>query len=167
MVTEFQVSNSFLMKTYSDTGQPSLSSVFGASSKSSDDPVDPVWNFALVYLVEPRCASSAVLKFSGTLDMHNRLDKWSATIMAFSHFIIEDTACLYMFADIQGESFDTTLFHCAMMHSTECAVICYFKNLNGQIWDHINVCWTARHVYSENVRIVAELYIYIFVVAVP
>jgi hypothetical protein len=57
-----------------------------------------------VYLVEPRRASSAVLKFSGTLATHNHLDKWSATIMAFSHFIIEDTACLYMFADIQGES---------------------------------------------------------------
>ena len=55
-----------------------------------------------VYLVEPRRASSAVLKFSGTLGMNNRVDKRSATIMAFSHFVLEDSACQYMFADIQG-----------------------------------------------------------------
>jgi hypothetical protein len=68
MVTEFQVSDGFLMKTYRDAGQP-------ASSESGDDPVDPVRNLASVYLVEPRRASSAVLKFSGTLATHNHLDK--------------------------------------------------------------------------------------------
>ena len=57
---------------------------------------------ASVYLVEPRRASSAVLKFSGTLGAQNHQDKRSATVMAFSHFVIEDTACQYMFADIQG-----------------------------------------------------------------
>ena len=57
-----------------------------------------------VYLVEPRRASSAVLKFSGTLGMRNGQDKRSATIMAFSHFVLEDSACRYMFADIQGDS---------------------------------------------------------------
>lgn len=56
-----------------------------------------------VYLVEPRRASSAVLKFSGTLGMHNRPDRRSATIMAFSHFVLENSACKYMFADIQGK----------------------------------------------------------------
>ncbi|KAH7929146.1 hypothetical protein BV22DRAFT_1081458 [Leucogyrophana mollusca] len=46
--------------------------------------------------------SSAVLKFSGTIGMRNHIDKRSATIMAFSHFVLENTACEYMFADIQG-----------------------------------------------------------------
>jgi hypothetical protein len=55
-----------------------------------------------VYLVEPRHASSAVLKFSGTLGAQNRQDKRTATVTAFSHFAVEDTACQYMFADIQG-----------------------------------------------------------------
>jgi len=36
--------------------------------------------------------------------MHNRTEKRSATIMAFSHFVVENSACHYMFADIQGES---------------------------------------------------------------
>ena len=55
-----------------------------------------------IYLVEPRRVSSAVLKFSGTLGIRNRTDKRSATIMAFSHFVLESSACEYMFADLQG-----------------------------------------------------------------
>ena len=55
-----------------------------------------------VYLVEPRRISTAVRKFSGTLGVSNRPDKLSATIMAFSHFVIQETACEYMFSDLQG-----------------------------------------------------------------
>jgi hypothetical protein len=52
--------------------------------------------------VEPRRISSAVLKYSGTLGIGNGEDKLSATITAFSHFVVENSACQYMFADIQG-----------------------------------------------------------------
>ena len=65
---------------------------------------------ASVYLVESCHASSAVLKFSGTLSAQNCQDKQSATVMAFSHFVLEDTTCQYMFADIQGTHYETYLF---------------------------------------------------------
>ena len=91
---EFQVSNGFLIKTYADTPHPNTS--------AGEDHMEHTPVPTSVYVVEPRRASSAVLKFSGTLGMHNCSDKWSVTIMAFSHFVIEDTACLHMFADIQG-----------------------------------------------------------------
>ncbi|KIM59691.1 hypothetical protein SCLCIDRAFT_27100 [Scleroderma citrinum Foug A] len=55
-----------------------------------------------VYLVEPHHMSTAVQKFSGTLGVSNRPDKLSAMIMAFSHFVIQETACEYMFSDLQG-----------------------------------------------------------------
>ena len=55
-----------------------------------------------VYLVEPHRISTAIRKFSGTLGVSNRPDKLSATIMAFSHFVIQETACEYMFSDLQG-----------------------------------------------------------------
>ncbi|KZP10252.1 kinase-like protein, partial [Athelia psychrophila] len=57
-----------------------------------------------IYLVEPRRVSTAVLKFSGTLGVRNGIDKRTATISAFSHFVVGSTACNYMFADIQGST---------------------------------------------------------------
>ncbi|KAG2088736.1 uncharacterized protein F5147DRAFT_532075, partial [Suillus discolor] len=57
--------------------------------------------------------SSAVLKFSGTLGICNHTDKRSATIMAFSHFWLESSACEYMFADLQG-----SINH-GILHNTE------------------------------------------------
>jgi len=65
-----------------------------------------------VYLVEPRWASSAILKFSGTLGMSHHSDRWSATITAFSHFVLENSACGYMFADIQCMSVFKCLSPC-------------------------------------------------------
>ena len=90
----FQISQGFLIKTYDE--QPPHASFEEAIEGETSR------NVSSVYLVEPRRASSAVLKFSGTLGMYNRMDKRTATIMAFSHFVLESSGCQYMFADIQG-----------------------------------------------------------------
>jgi Alpha-kinase family len=97
----FQISQGFLIKTYQNVA------LLTADDIAADAQTQESANTRIllsVYLVEPRRASSAVLKFSGTLGMHNRADKRSATIMAFSHFVLENSACKYMFADIQGKS---------------------------------------------------------------
>ena len=99
LYVDFQVSSGFLIKAYAN--DPSLE-----LEEQPEDPADVVGSSTLVsvYLVEPRRASSAVLKFSGALGVPHRSDRRSATIMAFSHFVLEVTACAYMFADIQGKS---------------------------------------------------------------
>jgi alpha-kinase family protein len=96
----FQVSDGFLIKTY-DVPNANASVDLSFGEEGSDTEAQ-TRDLTSVYLVEPRRASSAVLKFSGTLGAQNRQDKRSATVMAFSHFVVEDTACQYMFADIQG-----------------------------------------------------------------
>jgi hypothetical protein len=110
----FQVSDGFLIKTY-DTAVtipsrgpgpvPLPTDEFAVIPLVSDEDTElsVTRQLTSVYLVEPRRVSSAVLKFSGTLGMRNGQDKRSATIMAFSHFVLEDSACRYMFADIQGK----------------------------------------------------------------
>lgn len=56
------------------------------------------------YLVEPRRASIAVTKFSGTLGIPPRaLDKLTSTIAAFTHFVLAATDSTFCFADIQGQ----------------------------------------------------------------
>lgn len=57
-----------------------------------------------VYLVEPRRLTSNVIKYTGTLGSTARSDLRSLTMTAFAHFIAEQTACQYIFADIQGRS---------------------------------------------------------------
>ena len=108
----FQISSGFLIKIYVNCSESDSSRV---SEEPAEDPVDLVRSFTLVsiYLVEPRWASSAVLKFSGTLGMTHHLDRRSVTIIAFSHFVLENTACRYMFADIQGKS----VFKCTSFSS--------------------------------------------------
>jgi hypothetical protein len=102
---DFQISNGFLMTTYN-------ASLF--ESKPEDQPNNPAdfvssSTLESIYLVKPKQASLAVLKFSGTLEMHNCPDRQSATIMAFSHFVLENSASKYMFIDIQGKFI---LTHC-------------------------------------------------------
>ncbi|KAG1782532.1 kinase-like domain-containing protein [Suillus placidus] len=96
----FQVSDGFIIKTYSDAGQ--VVDVEAELQTPISEDIIPTHEPTSIYLVEPRRVSSAVLKFSGTLGVRNRTDKRSATIMAFSHFILESSACEYMFADLQG-----------------------------------------------------------------
>ncbi|KAJ7837692.1 kinase-like domain-containing protein [Mycena leptocephala] len=58
------------------------------------------------YLVEPLRTSSVVQKFTGTFGSTQDTDKLSATILTFSHFVLQQTACRLAMADIQG-SFHT------------------------------------------------------------
>jgi hypothetical protein len=111
---DFHVSEGFLIKLYrASTTTATLNTDLNEAASHSTDS-DTVKNSELhcdseiltaVYLVEPRRASTAVHKYSGTLGVSSRIDKKSATMMAFSHFVLESTACTYMFADIQGENF--------------------------------------------------------------
>jgi len=82
----FQVSNRFLIKIYEEANNAGSPSQNEAEDSPSEDIIPP--SLLSVYLVEPRQASSAILMFSGTLGMHNQFDRQSASIMAFSHFII-------------------------------------------------------------------------------
>ena len=108
MFEVFQVLHGFLIKIYKEGSNISSESQENQENSDDfgvDDPADSIVSPSLVsvYLVEPRQASMAVLKFSGTLGMRNRFDRQSATIMAFSHFVLQNLACKYMLADIQGE----------------------------------------------------------------
>lgn len=80
----------------SDSENSLLEDISGVSNGA------PEMKLAGVYLVEPLRASSAVLKFSGTLGQRLRSDKRTGTILAFSHFVFDVTACQYMFCDLQG-----------------------------------------------------------------
>jgi Alpha-kinase family len=55
-----------------------------------------------LYLVEPLCTSTSVRKFTGTMSQAKATDKAGATITAFVHWVMADTACNLCFADIQG-----------------------------------------------------------------
>ncbi|KAJ7099754.1 kinase-like domain-containing protein [Mycena epipterygia] len=54
------------------------------------------------YLVEPLRSSSVVRKFSGTLGATSDSDKLALTMLSFSHFIMECTACAMSIVDVQG-----------------------------------------------------------------
>lgn len=96
VLSAFQVSKAFIIKFYGPAAATN------ATVSVVDGAVVITQEVHSVYLVEPRRISSAVLKFSGTLGMSTRIDKRSATLMAFSHYVMGSTACRYMFADIQG-----------------------------------------------------------------
>ncbi|KAF4586440.1 hypothetical protein EYR38_010716 [Pleurotus pulmonarius] len=89
----FHVSEGFLIKSYSK-GEP----LFIPEGEPEMAPE----KFDAVYLVEPRRTSFAVIKFSGTLGTLNNIDQKTATMSAFSHYVLEQSACVFMFSDIQG-----------------------------------------------------------------
>ena len=72
-----------------------------ASHESTDKLPEEV---SEVYIVEPMRLTSTVVKFSGTLGTSTRSDLRSLTMAAFAHYVAEETACQYLFADIQGSS---------------------------------------------------------------
>ncbi|KAJ6580936.1 kinase-like domain-containing protein [Mycena capillaripes] len=72
-------------------------------STSEDTTEDNTEDDGDAYLVEPLRATSVVNKFTGTFSASRDTDKLTSTILAFNHFVIEDTACLLAFADLQGE----------------------------------------------------------------
>ena len=105
---EFDVSEGFLIKIYKATTPQSegIGEQLEGERQGSDVPLE----VADVYLVEPRRLTSTVLKFSGTLGASTRTDLKSLTMAAFAHFIAEQTACQYIFADIQG-TFRSSIAH--------------------------------------------------------
>ena len=64
----------------------------------------PPEELAEIYLVEPMRLTSTVIKYSGTLGSTTRTDLRSLTMAAFAHYAAQETACQYVFADIQGTS---------------------------------------------------------------
>jgi hypothetical protein len=75
------------------------------TSETEDEAEDEAEDSSDVYLVEPLRSSSVVKKFTGTFGASHDTDKLTYTILAFNHFIMQDTACLLAFADLQGEDF--------------------------------------------------------------
>lgn len=84
---DFDISEAFVIKIY-ETESPSCDDAIPSATE--------------VYLVEPFRINSAVIKYSGTLGASHRTDHRSSTLAAFAHFVAQDTACQYVFADIQG-----------------------------------------------------------------
>ena len=85
----------------------SSSASLAESVGNGDDDEDhahagPTEEVSEVYLAEPLRLTTTVVKFSGTLGSTTRSDLRSLTVTAYSHYVAEQTACRYIFADIQG-----------------------------------------------------------------
>lgn len=80
--SEFEVSDAFIITIIHDT---------------TDDETEAV------YLVEP-FRTTSVIKYSGTTTVGTGVDQKSVTAAAFAHFVLHDSACQYLFVDIQGTS---------------------------------------------------------------
>ena len=108
-VVDFDVSDGFLMKIYkpaptsslapAPTSSESESTGENSSEENQDEPPEEVDE---VYLVEPMRLTSSVIKFSGTLGSTTRTDLRSSTMAAFAHYVAQETASQFIFADIQG-----------------------------------------------------------------
>ncbi|KAJ7780717.1 hypothetical protein DFH07DRAFT_707427, partial [Mycena maculata] len=85
-LADFSISGAFMIQIQND-------------SEANDET-----ELADAYLVELLRASSVVQKFTGTFGASQDTDKLTCTILAFNHFIMEDTACLLAFADLQGDT---------------------------------------------------------------
>ncbi|KAI1785491.1 kinase-like domain-containing protein [Ganoderma leucocontextum] len=107
-IGEFDVSDGFLIKIYKPGSAPAATPAVDESvlvsepgTESLDKSPDEV---AEVYIVEPLRLTSTVVKFSGTLGTTTRRDLRSLTMAAFAHYVAQETACQYVFADIQGSN---------------------------------------------------------------
>ncbi|KAF8517093.1 kinase-like domain-containing protein, partial [Gautieria morchelliformis] len=47
-------------------------------------------------------SSTATTKFTGTLTNREAIGKWEAGIMAFAHWVLQNTAGKFLFVDLQG-----------------------------------------------------------------
>ncbi|KAJ7087652.1 kinase-like domain-containing protein [Mycena belliarum] len=83
-VADFDVSPGFLVRVRKNSVEDS----------DDDEPT--------TYLVEPFRSTSVVRKFSGTLGATQDTDKMALTMLSFSHFIMEFTACAMSMVDLQG-----------------------------------------------------------------
>ena len=100
------MSEAFLIKSYklSLPVVPPTEPAEGDVDQGSAN-VDIFEEVSSVYLVEPLRLTTSVVKFSGTLGSTSHTDMRSLTMSAFAHYVAEKTACLYVFADIQGVEF--------------------------------------------------------------
>ncbi|KAJ7653488.1 hypothetical protein B0H17DRAFT_957441, partial [Mycena rosella] len=90
-VADFEVSPGFLISTIKNS--------------DSDDDDDEAAFEPVTYLVEPLRSTSVVRKFSGTLGATQDTDKLALTILSFSHFMLDVTACAISMVDLQGAFF--------------------------------------------------------------
>ena len=109
LLTEFDVSDGFLMKIYKPGSAPAPASATDESEPVDEHPSDESLGkspdeVTEVYIVEPLRLTPTVVKFSGTLGSTTRTDLRSSTMAAFAHYVAQATACQYIFADIQGVS---------------------------------------------------------------
>ncbi len=95
------VSDAFLIKSYKPSSSPTEHTSDGDThgDRAHAEPAEEVLG---VYLVEPIRLTMMVVKFSGTLGSTTRSDLRLLTVTAFAHYAAEQTACCYIFADIQG-----------------------------------------------------------------
>ncbi|KAG9026071.1 hypothetical protein FS837_004744, partial [Tulasnella sp. UAMH 9824] len=75
--------------------------VHGSSEDEGSDLEVSQEELSEVFLVEPRHSTTQVEKYRGTMDNQNWSDHLGATMNAFAHFVVMDSACEYMSADLQ------------------------------------------------------------------
>ncbi|KAJ7020146.1 kinase-like domain-containing protein [Mycena alexandri] len=95
-LAEFKVSDGFI----------TLEAFPPPSDDTVEDDNDEDCGFA--YLVEP-LRSTTVTKFTGTFGASTATDKLTSTVLAFSHYVMQDTACFLAFADLQGSRHNRSL----------------------------------------------------------
>ena len=83
---------------------PTIDGIGGGPNEGSPD-AEHTEEVSGVYLVEPLRLTTTVLKFSGTLGSTTRTDLRSLTVTAYAHYVAEQTACRYIFADLQGMNY--------------------------------------------------------------
>lgn len=94
---DINVADAFIIKVVS------IPTSVDSSSPSQELETTEDLDFSAVYLVEKH-RSSTVYKYSGTLGASSDRSQRTATVAAFAHFVMENSGCQYMFADIQGAS---------------------------------------------------------------
>lgn len=99
---EFDVSDAFLIKMYKPTGASLTEHVDNGNDDEEPPQDEPAEEVSAAYLVKPMRLTTTVVKFSGTLGSTTRSDLQLLTITAYAHYVAEQTACRYIFADIQG-----------------------------------------------------------------
>ncbi|KAG8964757.1 hypothetical protein FRC00_001268 [Tulasnella sp. 408] len=82
------------------SGEPLV--VHGSSEDEGSDLEVSREPLSEVFLVEPRRSTTRVEKYTGTMDNQNWSDHLGATINAFAHFVVMESAGEYVLADLQG-----------------------------------------------------------------
>ena len=102
---EFDVSEAFLIKSYKLGSLVAEVPLPEQDNRVYDDEAgaELIEEVSGVYLAEPLRLTTTVVKFSGTLGSTTRSDLRSLTVTAFAHYVAVQTACRYIFADIQGK----------------------------------------------------------------